>query len=44
MAVNLTAGRLSGGPVSVLDRFAWMSSVAEPSTVAALVIFYRWLQ
>lgn len=29
MAVNLTAGRLSGGSISVLDRFAW--SIPSPS-------------
>lgn len=38
MAVNVTAGRLlSGGPVSVVDRFAWLS----PSSGAALVMFHR---
>lgn len=37
MAVNVTAGRLlSGGPVSVVDRFAWLS----PSSGAALVMFH----
>lgn len=38
MAVNVTAGRvLSGGPISVLDRCAWLS----PSSGAALVMFPR---
>lgn len=41
MTETLSAGRLlSGGPISVLHGFAWQS----PSSVAALVMFYRRLQ